>query len=139
MKHLFTLLLVVMTIFIVGCTSGNSINGHSIKTANRSVNTIKYRLSAEQRIEFEVSYWTVRDAIRNNEDFLALVDGKSVQEMITLGKENFKKRKQSGFHGYAKYTDWQQMIAQFTQERINQSRRQGKTTKDRDNNVLYNL
>lgn len=138
MKHLFTFVWVI-TVFIVGCTSSENINGRSVKAANRSVNMIKDRLSTEQRIEFEISYWTVRDAIKNNEEFLALVDGKSVAEMITLGKENFKKRKQSGFSGYAKYTNWQQMIAQFTQARINQDRRQGNPKKNRDNNVLYNL
>lgn len=141
MKCSSTLFVFVFTAFLLGCTSGSQINGRSVKTANRSVSMIKDRLPTEQRIEFEVSYWTIRDAIRNNEEFLDLVDGKSAEEMIVLGKENFQQRKNDGFKGYEKYASWEQMIAKFTQDRINQSRHKNKAeaNRDRDNNVLYKL
>lgn len=139
MKCLFTLLILMFIVSMMGCTSSNNINGRSIKTANRSVSLIKDRLPTEQRIEFEISYWTVRDAVRNNQAFLDLVDGKSVEEMIVLGKDNFTERKNSGFKGYEKYTHWKQMIAKLTQDRISQSRHKGQGNQDEDNNVLYNL
>jgi hypothetical protein len=138
MKCSFTLFVLVATVFMMGCTSGSKINGRSVKTANRSVSMIKDRLPTEQRIEFEVSYWTIRDAIRNNKEFLDLVDGKTADEMIVLGKDNFQQRKDSGFKGYEKYTNWDQMIAKLTKERIDQGR-QNLGAKDRDNNILYSL
>lgn len=137
MKYL-TLLIFAITTY--ACTSSNEINGRSFKTANRSVNTMKNRLQPDQRIEFEVSYWIVRDAMRNNAEFLDTVDGKNAEEMIALGRANFIKRKQSGFQAYEKYASWEQMIAKFTQDRNNQDRRHKKTNKaDKDNDVLYNL
>ncbi|KAF3980849.1 MAG: hypothetical protein HFP78_09530 [Methylococcales symbiont of Hymedesmia sp. n. MRB-2018] len=140
MKCLFTLFVLITTVFMMGCTSGSKINGRSVKTANRSVSMIKDRLPTEQRIEFEVSYWTVRDTVRNNKEFLDLVDGKTAPEMVVLGKENFKQRKESGFKGYEKYTSWEQMITKFTQERLDQGRKsKEQVDRDRDNNVLYNL
>ncbi|KAF3982748.1 MAG: hypothetical protein HFP81_10400 [Methylococcales symbiont of Hymedesmia sp. n. MRB-2018] len=140
MKCLFTLFVLITTVFMMGCTSGSKINGRSVKTANRSVSMIKDRLPTEQRIEFEVSYWTVRDTVRNNKEFLDLVDGKTAPEMVVLGKENFKQRKKSGFKGYEKYTSWEQMITKFTQERLDQGRKsKEQVDRDRDNNVLYNL
>ncbi|KAF3978295.1 MAG: hypothetical protein HFP77_02735 [Methylococcales symbiont of Iophon sp. n. MRB-2018] len=140
MKCSFTLFVLMTTVFMMSCTSGSKINGRSVKTANRSASMIKDRLPTEQRIEFEVSYWTVRDVVRNNKEFLDLVDGKTALEMVVLGKENFKKRKKSGFKGYEKYTNWEQMITKFTQERISQGKRSKKqVNRDRDNNVLYNL
>ena len=141
MKCSSTLFVFFIAVFLLGCTSGSKINGRSVKTANRSVSMIKDRLPTEQRIEFEVSYWTIRDAIRNNEEFLDLVDGKSAEEMIVLGKENFQQRKNNGFTGYEKYASWDQMITKFTQDRINQGRHKNKAqvNRDRDNNVLYSL
>lgn len=100
---------------------------------------IKDRLPTEQRIEFEVSYWIVRDAIKNKQAFLDLVDGKSAEEMIVLGKENFLQRKHSGFKAYEKYMSWEQMIAKFTQDRIDQGRHKKSAGTERDNNVLYDL
>lgn len=140
MKYVSPLLLLVLSVLVISCTSGNNINGRSVKTANRSVGMMKDRLPTEQRIEFEVSYWTVRDAIRNNKEFLDLVSGKSAEEMIVLGKQNFNQRKDSGFKGYEKYNSWEQMIAKFTQDRIDQRRQDGKSyNTNRDNNVLYSL
>ena len=138
MRILFTF--VITCLLLVGCSGGNEINGRSLKTANRSVAKIKGRLPTEQRIEFEVSYWTLRDSLRKRDDFLDVVGGKSVEELIVLGKEVFEKRKTAGFKNYEQYQNWDQMIAQFTQERLDQNRhKKRKTQKDRDNSVIYSL
>jgi hypothetical protein len=100
---------------------------------------IKDRLPTEQRIEFEVSYWTLRDSIKDREEFLDTVDGKNSEEMVVLGKEVFQQRKNSGFIAYDQYDNWEQMIAKFTQERIDQNRSKEYDPRDSANNVLYKL
>jgi hypothetical protein len=139
MRIITTVSVFIICAFLLGCTKGSEINGRSFKTANRSVSMIKDRLPTEQRIEFEVSYWTLRDSIRDKEEFLDTVDGKNPTELIILGKEVFQQRKNAGFMAYDKYDNWEQMITKFTQERIDQNRHNKPDSRDRANNVLYNL
>ena len=61
MKKLSTLLLILSCTVLVACGKGQEINGHSTSTAYRSVKALKNRLPTENRIEFEVSFWTIRD------------------------------------------------------------------------------
>jgi hypothetical protein len=124
---------------LAGCTKGNQVNGRSLKTANKSVSYIKERLPIDQRIEFEVSFWTLRDDIRDNKEFLAAVDGKTPEALIEMGKELFAKRKASGFKGYDAFSNWEQMIANYSQERIDQNRKAKADPRDKQNNVLYKL
>ena len=104
---------------------------------------LKNRLPAENRIEFEVSFWTIRDSKKDDKEFLAAVDGKTPQEIITLGKELYQERKAAGFKGYEEYTSWENMITKFSQERNDQENRKGKSKeaieKDKANDVLYKL
>lgn len=109
MKH--TIILIML--LTISCTSVNNINGSSIKTAHKSILTIKYNLPIEQRMEFEVSYWSLRDQTKNDEEFLNLVDGKSAEEMIVIGKRIFDIRKNDGFEKYKKYHSWDDMIHNF--------------------------
>ena len=139
MKVLSTVFIFIMCALLMGCVGGDEVNGRSIKSANRSVNRIKDRLSTEQRIEFEVSYWTLRDSIRNKDEFLDAVGGKNVEELIVMGKEVFQQRKNSGFKNYDQYDSWEQMIAKYAQERIDQKRHKKPDPRDQANNVLYNL
>ena len=139
MKVLSTIFIFIMCTLLTGCIGGDEVNGRSIKSANRSVNRIKDRLSTEQRIEFEVSYWTLRDSIRNKDEFLDAVGGKNVEELIVMGKEVFQQRKNSGFKNYDQYDSWEQMIAKYTQERIDQKRHKKPDPRDQNNNILYDL
>jgi len=139
MRILSTIFVLALSITLVACTSGNQINARSIKTANRSVSMIKDRLPTEQRIEFEVSYWTLRDSIKSRDEFLDTVGGKTPEELVVLGKEVFQTRKNSGFKNYEQYTSWEQMIAKFTQERIDQNRSIKSDPRDKDNSVTYKL
>ena len=100
MKILSTVFIFIISISLFGCTSGNEVSGRSIKSANRSVNRIKDRLPTEQRIEFEVSYWTLRDSIKTRDEFLDTVGGKTPEQLIKLGKEVFQQRKNTGFKNY---------------------------------------
>lgn len=134
MKKATTILVfLVCSLLVVGCNKGHQINGSSLKTANRSINSIKNKLPIDQRIAYEVSFWTLRDEIRNNKDFLNEIDGKTPEELISKGKELFLKRKASGFKDYDKFANWDEMIAQYTQERIDQNRKKTPDVRDKTN------
>lgn len=140
MRIISTVFVFFICTFLLGCTKGSEVNGRSMRTAHKSVSMIKDRLPTEQRIEFEVSYWTIRDSIRNKDEFLDEVGGKNAEELIAVGKEIFQQRKNSGFIKYQEYTSWDQMIAKFTQERIDQNKpKQDSMERGRENNILYDL
>jgi len=139
MRILSTTLVFIICFSLIGCTSGNQINARSLKTANRSVNRIKNRLPEELRIEFEVSYWTLHDSIKDKNNFLDTVDGKTPEEIIELGKDVFQNRKNAGFQDYLQYSSWDQMITKFTQERIEQGRNTKSTPSRHNGSVLYSL
>jgi hypothetical protein len=143
MKKLSTLLLIFCCASLVACSKGQEINGHNTSTAYRSVKALKNRLPAENRIEFEVSFWTIRDSKKDDKEFLNTVDGKTPQEIIALGKELYQERKAAGFKGYEEYTSWENMITKFSQERNDQDNRKGRSKeaieKDKANDVLYKL
>ncbi len=142
MRIISTVCVFIICLSLFGCSKGNQINGRSLKTANRSVSRIKDRLPTEKRIQFEVSFWTMRDAIKDRGDFLDAVDGKSPDELIELGKEVFQQRKNAGFEKYNEYTSWDQMIAKFTQERIDQGKKHKKKSPDREGSspsIIYKL
>jgi hypothetical protein len=142
MRHLPFLLLIALILAITGCSRGGSINGHTTRTAYRSVKTIKQRLPPDNRVEFEVSFWTIRDAHKSDEEFLDVVDGKSPFDIIDMAKEIYQQRKASGFKPYEKYNSWDEMIAKFDKERIDQDKGNVKTERNYDSpngSVIYNL
>lgn len=142
MKKLSALLIVLTCSTLIACGNGTKINGHTARTAYKSVKMIKNRLPAEQRIEFEVSFWTIRDSFKNESEFLDKVDGKDPQEIINLGKEIYQERKNAGIEAYRQYSNWDEMIAKFGRERIEQEKSttsSGKDPRDKANDVLYNL
>jgi len=133
MKKMTTVLLFLACSLLMACNKNHQINGSSMKTVNRSVSMIKERLPLDQRIEFEVSFWTLRDDIKDNGDFLEAVDGKTPEQLIETGKELFQKRKASGNKEYEQYASWEQMIAQYSQERIDQNRKKNPDERDKKN------
>jgi hypothetical protein len=143
MKKLPTLLLILSCATLIACSKGQEINGHNTATAYRSVKAIKNRLSPDNRIEFEVSFWTIRDAKKDDKEFLDVVDGKTPEEIIVIGKEIYQERKAAGFKAYEQYSSWEEMIAKFGKERSDQDNRKGKSKeaqdKDKANDVLYKL
>ncbi len=112
----------VIFALITACGNAGQINGSSMKTALKSVGFIKERLPANQRIEFEVAYWALREQIKNDADFLKAIDGKMASDIITLAKANFDKSKSAGGKEYAMYENWEQMISQQNQKRSEQDR-----------------
>jgi hypothetical protein len=143
MKKLPALLLILSCATLIACGKGQEINGHNTATAYRSVKALKNRLSPDHRIEFEVSFWTIRDAKKDDKEFLDVVDGKTPEEIIAIGKEIYQERKAAGFKGYEQYSSWEEMISKFGKERMDQENRKGRSKeaqdKDKANDVLYKL
>lgn len=133
MRKATTVLVLLTCSLLLGCNKSHQINGSSMKTVNRSVSSIKERLPLDQRIEFEISFWTLRDEIKDNGDFLDAIDGKTPEQLIEKGKELFQKRKDAGNKEYADYDNWEQMISQYSQERIDQNRKKAIDDRDRKN------
>lgn len=133
MKKTTTVLVFLACTLAIGCNKSHQINGSSLKTVSRSVNSIKEKLPLDQRIEFEVSYWMLRDEIRNNKDFLNEIDGKTPEQLIEKGKSLFETRKASGVKDYQQYNNWDQMIAEYSQERIDQNRKKNPDARDKAN------
>jgi len=140
MKKTPILLLILCCTSLIACSKGSQINGHTTRTAYRSVSALKNRLPPETRIEFEVSFWMLRDSIKDEKEFLNTVDGQKPEELIVIGKELFQQRKNSGFPGYEKYANWDEMISEFGKERLDQDNHKAKPDpKDKANDVLYKL
>lgn len=142
MKQTPFLFLIIFCLALTACGKSNSINGHTSRTAYRSVKLVKDKLPLDNRVEFEVSFWTIRDANSSEDAFLDAVDGKDPWEIIDMGKEIYQQRKTSGFKGYEKYNSWDEMIAQFGKERIDQDKKPGSTKREenrKNGTILYNL
>jgi hypothetical protein len=131
MKKLVIFLLVLSCTALVACGKGTEINGHSTKTAYRSVKGLKKYMPAETQLEFEVSFWMLRDANKDDDTFLNLVDGKKPQDIIEMGKALYQERKAAGFKEYEQYASWEQMITKFGKERLDQDKiRKGREESD---------
>ena len=139
MRILSIIIISFSILMSTGCSKGSQINGRSFKTALMSVRMIKDRLPQEQRIAFELSFWAIRTAYRNNKEFLDIVDGKTPDELIEVGKEVFAKRKAEGFKEYQQYANWDEMIAKYVKERDDQSTNKKRDPRDAENSVLYKL
>jgi hypothetical protein len=146
MKKLVIFLLILSCAALVACGKGTEINGHSTKTAYRSVKGLKKYMPAETQLEFEVSFWMLRDANKDDDTFLNLVDGKKPQDIIEMGKALYQERKAAGFKEYEQYASWEQMITKFGKERLDQDKiRKGREESDAPDgktrpeaSILYN-
>lgn len=142
MKRLTLFFFIILCLALNACNKGGTVNGHTARTAYRSVKMIKERLPPDNKVEFEVSFWTIRDAHPADDEFLETVDGKSPWEIIDMAKEIYQQRKSTGFKGYEKYNSWDEMIAKFDKERMDQETRPGSTKREdtkKNGTILYNL
>ena len=139
MRILSIIIISCSILMSTGCSKGSQINGRNFKTALKSVKMIKGRLPQEQRIAFELSFWAIRTAYRDNSEFLDIVDGKTPDELIEVGKEVFEKRKADGFEEYQQYANWDEMITKYTREREAQNVKRKRDPRDAGNSVIYKL
>ncbi len=122
MKISSRFLVLSIGIALSACGNANQINGKSMKTAHKSVAYIKEHLPANQRVEFEVAYWGLRNQIKDDAEFLKTIDNKTSADIIELGKASFAKNKTSGLAEVAGYDNWEQMIAKQIEQRSEQDR-----------------
>jgi len=139
MRILSIIIITFSILMSTGCSKGSQINGRSFKTALKSVKMIRGRLPQEQRIAFELSFWAIRTTYRNNKEFLDIVDGKTPDELIEVGKEVFEKSKAEGFEEYQQYANWDDMIAKYAKERAEQNTKKKRDPRDAENSVMYKL
>lgn len=133
--------IIAFCLALTACGKGG-VNGHTSRTAYRSVKMMKEKLPPDNRVEFEVAFWTIRDANSSEDAFLDAVDGKNPYEIIDMGKEVYQQRKSTGFKGYEKYNSWEEMIAKYGTERSEQDKKHTTAKKNFDSpntTILYNL
>jgi hypothetical protein len=131
MKKLAIVLLALSFTALIACGRGSEINGHNTKTAYRSVKGLKKYMPAEKQMEFEVSFWMLRDANKDDDKFLEVVDGKKPEDIIGLAKTLYQERKTAGVKEYEQYATWEEMIAKFGKERLDQDKiRKGREEDD---------
>jgi hypothetical protein len=122
MKASYGLLVLSICLLLNACGNANQINGRSMKTAHKSVAFIKEHLPENQRVEFEVAYWALRNQVKDDAAFLKAIDQKTSTDISALGKAGFAKNKEAGIAEVAGYDNWEQMIAQQIEQRGAQDR-----------------
>lgn len=137
-KSLILIFLFCLT--AAGCGGERTVDGRNLKTANRSLIFMKRDLPSDKRLEFEIAFWTLKDAYPKNSEFLDIVDDQKSDEIIELGKQHFNERRASGQKEYAKYASWEDMLIKVNAEReANVLPKEEVTETDKKNNVLYEL
>jgi hypothetical protein len=139
MKKFSIIAVLVFSATLLGCSSNEEVSGRTMRSANKSVIYIKRHLPVEQQVEFEVAFWTIRDAIKDEKEFLNKVGGKKADELIAIAKEIYQERKNAGVKEYQQFSSWDQMIAKYGQERIDQTRHKKVDPREETNNVMYKL
>ncbi len=137
MRSLSILILAILSLSLTACNKGSEINGHTMKTAMKSVRYMKERLPPEKRTEFEVSYWTLHDAFKEEAKFLDEVDGKTPDQIIAAGKKIYEERKNAGIAEYAQYTSWEDMISKFNHDKSDQGKK--RDPRDKQRTIMYKL
>lgn len=138
MRMLSVLLLIAVCGTLTACSKGSEINGHTLNTAMKSVRYMKERMPPEKRTEFEVSFWTLRDALKNQEEFLEAVDGKNPDQLIAAGKKLYEERKAAGIAEYNQYKTWEEMISKFNHDKSEQGAKK-RDPRDNQRTILYKL
>ncbi|WP_150047909.1 hypothetical protein [Methylomonas rhizoryzae] len=108
-------------LFANACTNASQVNAHSLKTAIKSVAFIKERLPENQRVEFEIAYWTIRNHIKDDAEFLKSIDQQNAAGIIELGKAIFAKNKAAGMTELANFDNWEQMLSNQLAQRGEQA------------------
>ncbi len=140
MKTTFTFFITLFSLLTVACSGEATINGKNDRSASMTMRKVKHYLPVEQQLEFEIAYWTTRDAVKDNRVFLDTVDGKTAAEVIEMGKKYFAERKAAGIPAYTKYDSWDDMLVKVSEERASTALPKERMTKrDKQNNILYKL
>lgn len=133
MKSKIFVYLMSLCLLAAGCGKGDQINANSDNSLYRSVTTLQRRLPDQERVEFEVSFWSLKQFAESESTFRDQVNGKTVYEVIEMGKQNFVAQKAAGNPDYIKFDSWETMIAGLVKERQQSAKRVDR--RDRTNRI----
>lgn len=136
MRNLFTgIALFCLALGSFGCSTERSINASNDRTLMTSVKMMKEYLPSQQRVEFEVAFWTLKESAGSPDEFRDVVDGKTAMELIALGKKNFAQQHAAGFKKFQTYPSWEAMIETLLEERKNYAKNYQEDKRDKQNKI----
>ncbi|MCI0734185.1 MAG: hypothetical protein L0Y38_10245 [Methylococcaceae bacterium] len=125
--------------FAMGCGQSDKINASSDRSLYRSVSGVERTLAEKEQVEFQVSFWSLKQYAKSEIEFREMVHRKTAPEIIELGKRNFATQYESGNPDFTKYASWDAMIGELVEER-KQSELRPKKSDPRDNdNLIHNM
>lgn len=122
-----------------GCGQSDKINASNDRSLYRSVTGLQRNLPTRQQVEFQVSFWSLKQYAENESEFRTLVHRKSVPEVIELGKENFNRQSEAGNAEFTKYPSWAEMIDGLVEERKQSELRPRKSDPRDQSNRIHNM
>jgi hypothetical protein len=71
---------------------------------------LKRSMGFNKGTEFEVAFWSLKQKSSDNDAFRALVNGKTPEEIVEMGKQYFTERQQANDPQYTQHATWDAMI-----------------------------
>ncbi len=140
MKSYSNFLVLIICAALTACGGEPTVNGRNDRAASTTMRKVMRKIPIDQRLEFEIAYWTTRSAFVKNREFLDTVDGKTAPEIIEMGQQYFAENKAKGIKGYDKYASWNDMVVKVSEERkATEVPNKPESQVDKANNVLYKL
>ena len=80
---------IILCLALTACGKGQQINGHTTRTAYRSVKTIKERLPIDNKVEFEVAFGTIHESKNLTKSSWILLTAKTLGKSLTWVRKFF--------------------------------------------------
>ncbi|MCS5566167.1 MAG: hypothetical protein NZ729_07765 [Methylococcales bacterium] len=133
------LLVLILAVLLSACGQSDKINARSDRSMYRSMSGIQRNLPAQQKVEFQVSFWSLKQFAENEAEFRDQIHRKTVPEIIELGKENFAAQSAKGNAKFIKYATWDEMIAELVEERKRTELRAGRRDPRDEGNKIHKM
>ena len=133
------LLVLIFAVLLSACGQSDKINARSDRSMYRSLSGIQRNLPAQQKVEFQVSFWSLKQFAENEAEFRDQIHRKTVPEIIELGKENFAAQSAKGNAKFIKYATWDEMIAELVEERKRTELRAGRRDPRDEGNKIHKM
>ncbi|MGH8498784.1 MAG: hypothetical protein ACRERV_08275 [Methylococcales bacterium] len=124
--------------FIAACGQSDQINASNDRSLYRSITGLQRNLPAKQRVEFQVAFWSLKQYAENESEFRNMVHRKTVPEIIELGKQNFAAQYAAANPDFTKYSSWDAMVEELTEERRKSELRPKNDPRDKGN-LIHNM
>jgi hypothetical protein len=139
MNKNLNLLLLIFAVLLSACGQSDKINARSDRSMYRSVTGMQRNLPAEEKVEFQVSFWSLKQFAENEAEFRDQVHRKTVPEIIELGKQNFVEQSAKGNAKFNMYATWEEMIVELVEERKRTELRQGRRDPRDEGNKIHKM